>query len=133
MLVAEAPAAAFGDPNALARNRQVPQEQFAVVGLELVDKRPDRDRDDQVLGAAAGLVGGRPRLARLGRKLLLETELDQGRKFGRRLQNDVTPAPAVAAGRTALGHVFLAPPGDDPVTPGAARDRDRRLVDELHG
>jgi hypothetical protein len=40
---------------------------------------------------------------------------------------------AVAAGRAALGHVFLAPPGDDAVAAVPSGYFNLGLVDKLHG
>jgi hypothetical protein len=83
------------------------------------------------LTAAAGFVRRSARFARLGREGTPKAKLDQRRKLGRRFEVDAAAVAAVAAGRTALGDVFLAPPGDDAVAAVPGGNRDLYLVNEL--
>jgi hypothetical protein len=83
------------------------------------------------LTAAAGFVRRSARFARFGRKDAPKPKLDQRRKLRRRLEVDASAVAAVAAGGTALGNVFLAPPGDDAVAAVPGGNRDLYLVNEL--
>ena len=137
MLVAEAAAAALGDDRALQRLAHVGKEALLPgialgVNRRAKDQRADRHRDDEIVTGLTGFVVLRSGVARFGAKNFLEPEVDQRAEVGRRFEEDVAAAPAIAAGRPALGHVFLAPPGDDAVTAVAGLERDRRFIDELH-
>ena len=138
MLVAQAAAPAFGDAHLLVGDAQVGEQppHTAVafeVQLDARDQRPDGDAHDQVVAGLTGFIGSLSGLAGFGPELFLIAEVDQRPEFGIGQQQHVAAAAAVAAGRSAFGHVLLTAPRDDSVAALAGRDRDARFVDELHG
>jgi hypothetical protein len=69
----------------------------AVQGL---DDRPVRDGEDQVLPRGAVAVGALPGAARDGAPVRGVVVVEQGRRLGIDLEDDVPAVPAVAAVRT---------------------------------
>jgi hypothetical protein len=66
MLIAQSAAPAFGDESARAGLREIGQENFGLSFIRAVDERPNRNRNGQVLTAAAGFVRRSARFARFG-------------------------------------------------------------------
>ena len=138
MLVALAAAAAFGDAHAFVRRAQVGEQPRVPARAFGIDRgarheRADGDADDELLAGRTGLVVLAAAFARFRAELFLEAKVDQRAELGIGDQHDVAAAPAVAARRTAFGHVLLAPPRDDAVAAVAGGHVDDRFVDELHG
>ncbi len=137
MLVALTAAAALGDAQPLVRRAQVGEQPRDALlpsasSTVRVTSVPTGTRITSSSPALPDLLFCEPGLAGFGRELLLEPEVDQRAQLGIGDQHDVAAAPAVAAGRAAFGHVLLTPPRHDAVAAVAGRDRDARLVDELH-
>src|SRR5580658_2060038 len=133
VLVAQTAAAAFRNHETSAGLRQIGKQPFGSLAESPVDQRSDRNGDRQIGSASPGFVRGSARLAGFGREAAPEPELDEGREFRRRFEVDAAPVAAVAAGRAAFRHVFLATPGYDTVAAVPSGHFDLGLVDKLHG
>ena len=137
VLVAEPAAAAFGDERALHRLAHIGEEPLGTdrafgIDRRAVDERPDRHGDDQIVAGLARLVVLRTGVTGIGAENFLEAEIDERSDVGGRFEKHVAAAAAVAAGRTAFGHVFLTPPRVVAVAAVAGFVRDRCFVDKLH-
>ena len=122
-----APAAAAARHNrAIARVQQLP----AVAALDVLDDRAGRHADLERVGRRAVAVGALAVPAALRLEVGAAPEAGQVAQRGVHHDRDVAAAAAVAAVRTALRHVRLAPEGNDAVPAGASLHVDARPVVE---
>jgi len=134
VLVAEASLAAAGDDEPLAGYRQVgdaAQTWSLRLAFIFIDDRPDRDADDEVGAGFSRFIRAAARAPGLGREVLLEAEIDQGREPRIGLERDVAALAAIAAGRAALGDVLLAAPRDNTIPALSGGDGYRDFVNKL--
>ena len=103
-------------------------DQVEVLALEALHPGPRRDQDDAIVAAGAVPVRPLPVPAALGP--VVGGDAHRGEVAPRRVadEDDVAPAPAVAAVGPATGHVRLPAEGDDPVAAPPALDEDARSI-----
>ncbi len=96
------------------------------------DLGADRDPDDEVPAAGAGLVAAGAALAARRLEMLGVAEVDQRVEALDRLEDDVAALAAIAAVGAAIFDIFLAPEADRAGAAGAGADEDLGLVEEMH-
>ena len=122
--------AALQKHDALADLGEIGEDMLLVVGKDL---GADGNLDHQVLASGAGLVAPGAALAAGRLEMLGVAKVDQRIEALDRLEDDVAALAALAAVRTAIFDIFLAPEADR-ARPSAARaDEDLGLVEEMHG
>ena len=83
-----------------------------LAGLLIAYQRSDRDPDDHVLSAGAGLLLSPSLLAVLGAVVLLVLEIDERAQLPVRAEHHIAPLAPVAAVGAAFGHIGLPPESD---------------------
>ena len=128
--VAEAAIAALHQRDALADAREIGEQSFAVL---LVDLRADRHLEHHVLAVGAVHVLAHAVAAGLGLEVLLVAVIDQRVEAVDRLDDDIAALAAVAARGAAEFDEFLAPERDAAVAAGAGLHINLGFVEEFHG
>src|SRR5262249_14386627 len=106
--------AAFRDENPLSFLGEVRQQPigFARIAGLLVDERPDRHGEFEIVAVVSGTVGPHSVFATLGRELRVEPVVNQRVGVWAGDDEDRAAVPAVAAARATTRHVFLATEGE---------------------
>ena len=127
--VAEAAASALGDQHLLAVVIEIGDDALRIL---VGDHCADRDMQGDVLAAGAVTVAGGAVLAALGEEFPCVAKLDQRIEVAVGDDIDAAAATAVAAVRSALGLVLLAPERNDAVAAVAGSYVNFGFIDEFH-
>ncbi len=126
--VAAPAAAAARDHDTRLGVREIGDRHLAVRVEHL---RAERDVDDRVLAATAGLAPALAVHAALAAQMPAEAEGREVAHVRIGQQHDIAAVAAVAAVRAALGHELLAPEGDAAVTAATGLHHDGRAIVEV--
>ena len=123
--VAASAAPTLGDDDLLTMMAQI-AEQFFRIGI--AHDGANRHAQHDIVGAAAVLLGARAMVAAFAFIMRLVAEVDQRAQAFVGTQNNGAAFAAVAAGRTALWHIFFTAEGNDAVATVASLDVDLRVI-----